>query len=809
MPNGLFGTNIAETRIRQTALQPAAIPGSTYVRPQQQEVGRNLAALAQALGGMNSALQGFAQRQEQQQKDPNSDLNREWIAKRQQMTLEQLREEARIGSPDGIRARQDALDALLGEKQNDAFRQRWVEFYNTEFDQSRGDMSAAFEQMRSEYAANLPSEISRGNFYRLTEPYFGQWQQEDTKQKVGFVKEQINTTVVASFRNANDDMAAAGKTPEERATAIFAASASNRDFLEMSGQEQNDTLYALAQEFALKGDKDMVAALLRGTRVGADGRTLPPLATIPKYSTDSLKLIEQATSQWHQKASEESLSARLEADELVNGGAFTATEAEKRRTSGIWRDPELAQMVEQSTNVRLREQARFEAEQAKAAQRFRSDQEEQAAAVQTLGMLGHYGGVGRVKDVQVEAREGDGLRTITAKSLIEQATNMFEERMTAREEQLVQAGASPEAAAQRVFKERLAFYSSNKLDNPEWANVLNGIASRGTVEALLERGAVAQEIGRQADLYRELLAANPAYLSTLLTDPKAKEFLEVYDNALTNRRMPKEAALHFAATRVAMPESMRAKDLLGPQKTTEIAQRTLRDLGLDDDRGSNAAYVVTRIQDLAMGNMTENEIRDRIKKEIEDTSVNINGILVPDHRDLPQDFPVLMEAELQGAFEVFGKQYGMESVKDLAVVPVSGQSKWQVIDKRTGFPIGTSYVTPQSLDVQRKMIAHEQDLKTIEMIRASDAERAAKQAIYDADIQGMRDNIAKYRKRKGAISQGIADYLQGVLDDRLAHDAWLKTRTPEQLEKEAQEHLDALQKKIQLQTGDRPDLYGL
>ena len=76
MPNGLFGTNIAETRIRQTALQPAAIPGSTYVRPQQREVGRNLAALAQALGGMNSALQGFAQRQEQQQKDPNSDLNR-------------------------------------------------------------------------------------------------------------------------------------------------------------------------------------------------------------------------------------------------------------------------------------------------------------------------------------------------------------------------------------------------------------------------------------------------------------------------------------------------------------------------------------------------------------------------------------------------------------------------------------------------------------------------------------------------------------------------------------------------------------
>ena len=726
------------------------------------------------------------------------------------MSLEQLREEARIGSPDGIRARQDAMDALLGEKQNDAFRQRWVEFYNTEFDQSRGDMSAAFDQMRSEYAANLPSEISRGNFYRLTQPYFGQWQQEDTKQKVGFVKEQINTTVVASFRNANDDMAAAGKTPEERATAIFAASASNRDFLEMSGQEQNDTLYALAQEFAFKGDKDMEAALLRGTRVGADGRTLPPLATIPKYSTDGLKLIEQATAQWHQKASEKSLYARLEADGLVNGGAFTALEAEKRRTSGIWRDPELAQMVEQSTSVRLREQARFEAEQAKAAQRFRSDQEEQAAVVQALGMLGRYGGVAKVRDIQVEARDGEGQRTVTAKSLIEQATNMFEERMTAREEQLVeQGGLTPEQASQRVFKERLAFYAGNKLDNPEWANVLNGIAGRATVETLLERGNTAAEIGKQADLYRELMAANPAYLSTLLTDPKSREFLELYDNAMTTRRMPQEAALHYAATRVAMPENMKAKDLLGPSDTEDIARSTLRDLGMDADRGTNYGYVIDRIQQFSLGGMTKDEIRDRVKADLENTTVNINGMLVPDHRDLPQDFPVLMEAELQGAFEVFGKQYGMESAKDLAIVPVSGQSKWQIVDKRTGFPIGTSYVTPQSLDVQRKKLNAAHDLKTLELIRAKDSERAEKQAIYDADIQGLRNQIAKYRSSKGGLAPAIADYLQGVLDDRLARDAWLKTRTPEQLDKEFQEHLDTLQQKIQAQTGDWPGSSGL
>lgn len=265
MANSLFGTGIAPAQIRQTILQPAGIPGSTFVRPQQYAAGTNLTALASALGGLNTALQGYAAKQEQKAEDPNELGNREWIARRQQMTLDELKAEAAAGTPDGIRARQDALDALLAERANAEFRTQWVTVYNTEFDKTGGDMNATFEQLRSEFAGQLPSEISRGNFYRLTGPYFEQWQAEDTKTKVGYVKDQIATTVVQSFRTANDDMAAAGKSPQERAAAIFQMSASNRTFLEMSGQEQNDTLFALATEYALKGDEELVKELLQGT----------------------------------------------------------------------------------------------------------------------------------------------------------------------------------------------------------------------------------------------------------------------------------------------------------------------------------------------------------------------------------------------------------------------------------------------------------------------------------------------------------------------------------------------------------------
>jgi hypothetical protein len=183
---------------------------------------------------------------------------------------------------------------------------------------------------------------------------------------------------------------------------------------------------------------------------------------------------------------------------------------------------------------------------------------------------------------------------------------------------------------------------------------------------------------------------------------------------------------------------------------------------------------------MALGGMNEREIRDRIKAEIEDTSVNIHGLLIPDHRDLPEDFPVLMEDEMQAAFEVFGKQYGMESAQDLSIVPVSGQSKWQIIDKRTGFPIGSSYVTPQSLDVLRQKKSREHDEMVLQMVKAKDADRAKYQQQYDAEIQGMKDQIVKFRGRSGVLSQNIANYLQGVLDDRLERDKLLMSTTPDQ-----------------------------
>lgn len=346
MANGLFGTGAQIAPLRQTPIQPTGIPGSTFVRPQERQVGGNLRALADALGGLNSALQNYGAVKKAEAEDPQSRANQEWIAKRQQMTAEQLREEAKSGTPDGIRAREDALNALLGERANDDFRKKWLEYYNTEFDQTSGDASAEYQKMREEYAAGLPTEIARGNFFRLTGDHYRAWMEKDTETKVAYVKQQVNTTVTDSFRNSVDDARTAGKSAQEAAEIVFTKSASNRDFLGLSGQEQNETVFSLAQEYALKGDEDMARALLEGVRKGADGKALPPLVKIAGYTDKALRLLEQAGDMRDKNAKENSLQAQIEANDLESSGAFTGEEAKKRKGLGIWSDDELANMVD-------------------------------------------------------------------------------------------------------------------------------------------------------------------------------------------------------------------------------------------------------------------------------------------------------------------------------------------------------------------------------------------------------------------------------------------------------------------------------
>ncbi|WEK51160.1 MAG: hypothetical protein P0Y66_03770 [Candidatus Kaistia colombiensis] len=785
MANGLFGSNIAAPEIRQAQLQPAAVPGSTFVRPQQRETGGNLRALADALGGLNGALQNYGTVVAKEEQDPNSQANKEWIAKRAIMNADQLREEVRLNTPEGNQVKVDALNVLLGEKANDDFRTKWTTFLNTEFDHATGDAAAEYDRIRQETADALPNDLAKAHLYGLTKPHRAAAMQQDVEQKTGYVKEQINDTVVSSFRTSIDDsLNIHGLDPKKAAEIVFAKSASNRDFLGMSGQEQNATIYAIAEEYSLQGNEAMVKALLEGTRTGSDGRTVPPIGRSAAYASKSIALIKRAGDIADAAAEKASLDARIGIDRKVSEGAFTEADAKALEGQHGLSTGELVSKVNASAVNRARAAAAYQAEEQKRQWRRDSADAENRVRADAIAAMSQVGGINRITDVEIPSETGEGTKTRTRKTSIDDATAYFEEQFEAQKKASIDAGMPAEQAIKVATSQRLAFYAGHKLPNPVWENTLNGIAGRATTENLIERGDLTPKLIEDAELYRTLKAANPAYLSTLLTDPKAKEFWDAYEYSVTRGRRSPEASLIDAASMVARDEFAKAKSQVPAKDADDIVNRTLKDLDLDE-RSFNRTFVAHRVEELSRSGRTTKEIKDEVQREVMDVSVAVHGVLVQDHNDLPDDFATLMEAELQNRFEMFGKELGITDPTDFFVTAESGEGKWLVRSKTLkGSPVGNgSFITPSHLSSQRARKVKADEARALKLIKAKDADKAAAKAEYDADIAAERKRIMRLGAAGGKLGLRMREAELKKLDERIASDKFnIEHSFPERVE---------------------------
>ncbi|NSY61072.1 hypothetical protein [Agrobacterium tumefaciens] len=778
----LFGTNAQPAPISQSRIQPTGMPGSTFVRPQQREAGGNANALATALGSLNSALQNYSAVSQAVEEDPQSRANKEWIAKRQQMSLDDLKNEVVNNTPNGNRIQQDALEAMLGERANNDFRPAWQEFYNTEFDRTNGNAAEEYERMRQEFAAGLPSDVARGNFYRLTNDHFGAWMQKDTEEKVAYAKQELNTTVVEGFKNSIDDARSIhGKTAAEAAQAVFDKSAANKTFIGLSGQEQNDSILQTAQAYALNGDEEMARALLTTPRNG-----VPALASIPAYADKAFSLIEQAGNIRDRETRKNGYDNFVKVDDMVRKGSFTDAEAQKFKGTGLFTDEQLSSQVAASKNNLIQIQNKAAAEQAKRTLRETSERQEDSAVAQAFNAMEHLGGINRLKDIQIVSPTGEGTKTLTRQQQIDRVIEMKEQGWNDAQEKLVNEGTDPAQARAQINRVRLDWYAGNRVDNRAWINTLNGIAGRASMDTLLQKGEVTEYLKDSAKLYRDLKASNPAYLSTFLSDAKSKEFLEAYDNAVSNRRMPENEALLFASHVTSQPENLKAKSRMSYDNADKLADKTLRDLGLDA-RSWNRQPILNRISSMSANGATEREVKDALEADLLDTAVPINGVLVPDHRDLPEDFPDLMQLELSKRFPEIAKQYGIADESDLFIFPDGSESRWYIGSKSLGgMPVNVADpITPRTLDAHREERRAEQEERVRKLARARDAERAELKRQYDSEISEERKRIDFWRnastKRQGlrkTLAEGVADKLQNNLDERLARDAERISYTP-------------------------------
>lgn len=777
---GLFGTRTQVAPIKQTAIQPAGIPGSTFVRPVQREVGGNARALAEALGGLNTALQGYAAVTQAQADDPNARANKEQVARLQQMNREQLAAEIASGSLDGQRVQRDAAELLLAERANDDLRSRWANFYNTEFDRSTGDAAAEFERIRQEVAEGLPSEVSRGHLYRLSADFSRSWMEKDQEEKIANVKSEIATTVVGSFRATIDDaIGINGKTAQEAAKMVFEKSAANRVFLGMSGSEQNDTIFAIAEEYALKGRADIARELLAADRVGADGRKVPSLMSTREYGTKALRLIQQAEGKAEQDFLDKDLNSRLGIEEKVRNGEFTKKDAEALK--GQVPESYLTRQVLQSEDNRARIFAKAGTERDRAELRRYSKEQENEVYAKAATVLDRMGGVTRLRDKEVPSETGEGTRTITAKMQLDADISRREAAWDNEVEQMVSSGVDRDQAVAAVDAKRLDWYAGQRVKNETWDNLLNGFAGRAAADTALQGGETSKYLVQNAELYRRLKAGNSSYLRTFLTDKDSLAMLDHYDRLVTRNRMPPEEALRSAAGWNSKKPWERVSDrALSAKQETDLVDDLMDDLELDG-RSSDREYITSEVRWMAENeNMTLDAIKQELPKRLNDSTVVINGALVADHRDLPDDFPPLMEqalAEMRPMMIQRGRT-DESNEQDLYVRPVSGQSKWEVVSKKWG---GTGFfILPKDLSVLRDKKAREQEAVAEKLRNSKAEEREQAMSEYRASIEADRQNVLRWEKRAERsptkMNKWVATRLRENLNERITNDLTVTER---------------------------------
>jgi len=696
---GLFGTGGNVPTLTKIALQPTGVPHVPHVQPQRYETGRNLTKLAQSLSSLNAGLNALAGVQAQEQAVKESQDDSLWIAKRQQMSLEQLRKEALGNTPDGNRARQDALNVLLAEKTSAAFRRRVGEFYHTEFDKTAGNWDEDYARLEQEFAASLgENDLAKGAFFELNKGFREQMFAADQTQKIEYTKQQIGTAVTDSFRNAIEDATMSGKSPQEAAQFVFAKAAVHGDFMSMSPQERDETLFQIAQEYAIQGREDIVRALLEGNR----GELGQPL--IKSHANQALKLINQAAAQTTQEKAHKDWQELYAFHTLVQNGELTPEHAARFEQSRQVTAEKFAAGLTQSDNNREHLLALQAKEDAKREAKETYEREWTNLHWQVYEALERVGGIKDIEDSYIPNEQGAGVVRVSKSEIIANIVERKEAEWAQWIEDSIEQGGDEAQIRDQANQMRFKWYGSNNIPNEKWANQLSGIAARITTMDFSKEGDELVEHGRQvAKLYRDLKAANPAYLDTLIKDKNAREFLEYQADAMQEEGMSEKAALLAASQHIGLGDEEKLKRRVNAQEAQEIVENLASQFGLDE---RSHVLLEGHVQRLAQrGGADKATIVNKLTRDFERTMLVYHGVPIFNHRELPTDFLPLIDEVVSERFKQYGEEYGLPDVDDLYVEKDASGSHFVVKSKSLGgMVVGAEPINGETLAAARKQV---------------------------------------------------------------------------------------------------------
>jgi hypothetical protein len=706
MAEGIFGTRQRAPSIDPVAIQPAGVPGSTFVRPQQVAAGGNLQALAESLGGLNRALSGFAAVKAQEDQDPASRANKAFLDSIQGKDTAELQLMASNGDFSN-HIQEDGLKTLLGSKANSDFRNFAAEWYETEFDKVNGNLAAELEQKRQEFAQALPDDAARASFFKGSEEWTQRFLMGDIDRRVKTAAADRNEAVVDEFRTIADDALANGATPEEVAAQVIRQSGLNRSFRGLTGQEQNATLYSLAQEYALQGRTDIVRALLEDDRGGVGS-----VAKSSEYAVKSAQLIEAAEDKANETEKEGAFDLFTQIDREVAGGTLT----DQRMKEIVEQNPFLKGRVEQTSawvqqsgnNRRRAQEQLLDAEGKRLMQREAAIEERKvlADATHTLTTLM---GAHRLEDREVLTPSG-GTRTYTKKDQVDDAVKLYQQQFRRKEQELVQGGMAPEQAAETILREKVNFFAGNAIPNPEWENAFNGTAIVASASTLAQGGNIPERLADISETYYKINKLNPAFAASLVSNERAGEFLEAYADArddltLGKGQSPQDALMEAARMANRTPEEKQATSVTR-KEAEDVVKRAMSSgwfFGPSVDRNfrdnaENIATATKLVQTYMGRGMAAPLAVDKAKEVLKERAVYVNGVAILQRgKVFPKDFAETAE----GYLDSFAKSKNPEATgDDLFLMDSSDGTDRLIIMRKDGIPVGS--LSNEDLDGYRR-----------------------------------------------------------------------------------------------------------
>lgn len=700
-----------------------ARPVNTFVRPAsptEAPIGPSMAEqLARSLSGFDDTLNKIAQHAEKVGKEQAEAVALKKIGG---MTLEEAQEAVRNGTMAAEHNpwAQAAFDKLYGRRRaNETNRSIKMDIASGKIGPD-DDLDAIYAERTAADTDGIDSRFFASGYGSVI---------AEGREATAAVQARIKTEQFIAERDATiqssmvadvDAGRTAGKSDDEIVASLFAYSATNKAFFNISRQDTDKFHLALAAKYAAEGDEALAVKLLNAKRPG----NTPSLADNPTYALKVKQITALAEREGFDKRQVQYQDLRVQLrtaaakGELSNGalveglhvGAISTDEAE---------------------DLRVRSAAALDAENKRlAGVRFSIAKDRvHDAHMETYKRNFATGLAFANRDMETEVTKADGTK-VTVKTSWNQDTSdkVFSEILAS--DPVIQSTEEPELILRRAV--RIA--EANGMPHPfsPWVQTLN--AGPIAASSILATGEVPPAAVASLKTYGIMRATSPALLEKHQpANSRGGKFNSIAYTLMQHRGMSAEEALLEAARLTSAP----TPPMPGLNAEIEKAADTL-DTGGNWWGGvdiKNRGEVANSLRAVAKTytQLTPPEAVKAAKADLEQTGTVINGWYVPTggrDAEFLGALPEISKTEIAKYIEQYGADQGHDDPETLVLAPAfSGGGVWLILDmSRGGRPMSDDTGKPVAIRTSDLMERHRATLAAAALAKQAEINKEQNEA---------------------------------------------------------------------------------